>query len=178
MEQISLDLSCSQKPPQELYYLDDKAKLSYVEAFIMEVQRCASVLPLAIPHAVTSDDVVFHGYRMPKDTPVLFNLDSVLKDPDIFENPLQFNPERFIDADGNLFWPKEFIPFGIGRRSCLGKPVAKMELFLFLTAMIKQLDFVLPEGESKPDLVGITGLNHAPKPFKVRAIDRISKKGK
>ena len=174
---IKLQSDIDNKIPDNRFpCLEDKAKLPYVEAFIMEVQRCASVVPLAIPHAVTSDDVVFHGYRIPKDTPVLFNLDSVLKDPGIFENPLQFNPERFIDADGNVFRPKEFIPFGIGRRICLGEAVAKMELFLFLTAMIKQFDFVLPEGESVPDLEGITGLTHAPKPFKCRAIDRISKK--
>ena len=161
-------------PDNCLPCMDDKAKLPYVEAFIMEVQRCANVVPLAVPHAVTSDDVVFNGYKIPKNTPILLNLDSVLKDPDIFENPLQFNPERFIDADGNVFRPKEFIPFGIGWRSCLGEPVAKMELFLFLTAMIKQFDFVLPEGQSEPDMEGVLGLTHAPKPFKVRAIKRIS----
>ena len=76
----------------------------------MEVQRCTNIAPLAIPHVVTRDDVVFQGYRIPKDIPVVFNLDSVLKDPDIFENPSQFNPGRFTDADGNVFRPKEFIP--------------------------------------------------------------------
>ena len=104
--------------------LEDKQKLPYVEAFIMEVLRCANIAPLAVPHAVTNDDVMFHGYKIPKDTPILFNLDSVLKDPDIFENPEQFNPERFIDANGKVFRPKEFIPFGIGRRICLGESVA------------------------------------------------------
>ena len=160
-------------PDNRFPRLEDKAKLPYVEAFIMEVLRCANIAPLAVPHTVTSDNVVFHGYRLPMDTPIIFNLDSVLKDPDIFENPLQFNPERFIDADGKVFRPKEFIPFGIGRRICLGEAVAKMELFLFLTSMIKHFDFVLPEGESKPDLEGVLGLTHAPKPFKVRAIERV-----
>ena len=154
--------------------LEDKAKLPYVEAFIMEVLRCANIAPLAAPHAVTSDDVVFHGYKIPKDTPIIFNLDSVLKDSDIFENPLQFNPGRFIDDDGKVFRPKEFIPFGIGRRICLGEAVAKMELFLFLTAMIKQFDFVLPDDQSEPDMEGILGTTHAPKPFKVKAIQRSS----
>ena len=161
-------------PENRATRLDDKAKLPYVEAFIMEVLRCANIAPLAAPHAVTSDDVVFHGYKIPKDTPIIFNinLDSVLKDADIFENPLQFNPERFIDNDGNVFRPKEFIPFGIGRRNCLGEAVAKMELFLFMTAMIKQFDFVLPDDQSEPDLEGDFGIIHAPKPFKVRAIQR------
>ena len=147
--------------------LEDKAKLPYVEAFIMEVQRFAEIVPLAVPHAVTNDDVVFHGYKFPKNKQILFNLDSVLKDPDIFENPEQFNPERFLDADGMVFRPKEFIPFGIGRRICLGRAVAKMELFLYLTTMIKG-----PEGQSEPDMEGALGVTYAPKPFKVRAIPR------
>ena len=79
--------------------LEDKPKLPHVSAFIMEVLRCANIVPLAVPHAATSDDMVLHGYKIPRDTPILFNLDSVLKDPVIFENPEQFNPDRFIDAD-------------------------------------------------------------------------------
>ena len=159
-------------PSNRVPSLEDKAKLPYVEAFIMEVLRCANIAPLAVPHAVTNEDVVFHGYRIPKDTPILLNLDSVLTDADIFENPSQFNPERFLDSDGKVFRPKEFIPFGIGRRICLGEAVAKMELFLFLTAMIKQFDFVLPDGQSGPDMEGVLGITHAPKPFKVRFIPR------
>ena len=161
-------------PRDRLPRLEDKAKLPYVEAFIMEVLRCANIVPLAVPHAVTTDNVVLHGYKIPKDTPIIFNLDSVLKDPDVFENPLQFNPERFIDEDGKVFRPKEFIPFGIGRRICIGKAVAKMNLFLFLTAMIKQFDFMLPDGQSEPDMEGVLGVTYAPKPFKVRAIPRIT----
>ena len=163
-------------PDNHFPRLEDKANLPYVEAFILEVLRYANIAPLGVPHAVTTDDVVFQGYRIPKDTPVLFNLDSVLKDPQLFENPLQFNPGRFIGDDGKVFRPKEFIPFGIGRRICLGKAVAKMELFLFLAAMIKQFDFVLPEGVSEPDLEGVLSDTYAPKPFKVRAIQRFSKK--
>ena len=159
-------------PENHVPRLEDKAKLPYVEAFIMEVLRCANIAPLAVPHAVTNDDVAFRGYKIPKDTPILLNLDSVLKDPDIFENPEQFNPERFLDSDGKVFWPKEFIPFGIGRRICLGEAVAKMELFLFLTAMIKQFDFVLPNGHSEPGMKGVLGGTYAPKPFKVKAIPR------
>ena len=160
-------------PKSRVPRLEDKAKLPYVEAFIMEVLRCANIAPLAVPHAVTTDDVVFHGYKIPQDTPIIFNLDSVLKDPDVFENPSHFNPERFFDRDRKVFRPKEFIPFGIGRRICLGRAVAKLELFLFLTAIIKQFDFVLPDGQSEPDMEGVLGITYAPKQFKVRAISRL-----
>lgn len=153
-------------------HLGDMAKLPYVEAFIMEVLRCADIAPLAVPHCVMENDVLFEGYRIPKDTPIMFNLDSVLKDPHIFENPHEFNPERFLDAEGTLVRPKEFIPFGIGRRVCLGEAVAKMELFLFLTSLIKYFDFEFPDDNAEPDFVGVLGITRAPKPFEIRATRR------
>ena len=159
----------------ELPRLDDMAKLPYVEAFILELLRFTNVAPLAIPHALsTESDIVFEGYRIPQNASIIFNLDSVLKDPDVFVNPEQFNPDRFLDASGNVVKPKEFIAFGIGRRVCLGEAVAKMELFLFLTTIIKQFDFVLPDGEPQPSLEGTLGVTFSPQPYKVCMVERIS----
>lgn len=153
--------------------LGDKARLPYVEAFIMEVLRVANIAPLALPHSVTGDnDVIFEGYRIPTNCSILLNLDSVLQDPQFFGNPEEFNPARFIDSDGNIVRPKEFIPFGIGRRVCLGEAVAKMELFLFLTTMIKYFNFILPEGAAELDFEGVLGVTNAPKPYKIRAVSR------
>ena len=159
----------------ELPRLDDMAKLPYIEAFIMELLRCVNVAPLAVPHALaTESDILFEGYTIPNKASIIFNLDSVLKDPDVFVNPEQFNPDRFLDAAGNIVKPKEFIAFGIGRRVCLGEAVAKMELFLFLTSIIKQFDFVLPIDEPEPSLEGILGITYSPQPYKVRMVERIS----
>ena len=159
----------------ELPRLDDMTKLPYVEAFIMELLRLANVAPIAIPHGlITESDILFEGYTIPQKASIIFNLDSVLKDPDVFVNPEQFNPDRFLDAAGNVVKPKELIPFGIGRRVCLGEAVAKMELFLFLTTIIKQFDFVLPDDEPQPSLEGTLGITFSPKPYKVCMVERLS----
>lgn len=153
--------------------LTDKARLPYVEAFIMEVLRFSNVVPMSVPHAVIGDmDIIFEGYRIPKGTVIMFNLDSVLFDPEIFNNPKEFNPERFLDANGDVMRPKELIPFGIGRRVCLGESVARMELFLYLTALLKIFDFLPPEGRSPPQLEGVLGITYAPCTFEIRAISR------
>lgn len=152
--------------------LDDRTKLPYVDAFIMEVLRCADVGPFAVPHSLTTDkDVIFEGYTIPKNATIILNLDSVLQDPAVFENPSKFNPERYFGSEGDIIRPKELIPFGIGRRVCLGESVARMELFLYLTTMLKRFSF-LPENESAPDMEGTLGLTYSPKPFKVRAVER------
>ena len=153
--------------------LADKSRLPYVEAFILEVLRFADIAPLSVPHAVVDDrDIEFEGYRIPKGTTVMFNLDSVLMDPAIFNNPKEFNPDRFLDDKGEVIRQKELIPFGIGRRVCLGESVARMELFLYLTTLLKKFDFLLPEGTSPPSMEGILGVTYAPRTFKVRAVER------
>ena len=154
--------------------LDDKAKLPYVEAFIMETLRFANIVPLAVPHAVVDDrDIEFEGYRIPKGTSVIFNLDSVLFDPAKFNNPMEFSPDRFLDGNGEVVRQKEWISFGIGRRVCLGELVAKMELFLYLTTLLKNFDFLLPEGSSPPSTEGELGIAYAPFSFEVRAVERL-----
>ncbi|KAK7500084.1 hypothetical protein BaRGS_00008631 [Batillaria attramentaria] len=149
----------------------DKPELTYLEATIMEVLRRANVVPFALQHGL-SRDVTFHGYTIPKDAVVLPFQETALSDPEMWEEPTAFRPERFIGADGKLLKPDPFIPFGIGRRVCLGEPLARMELFLYLATMIQHFRFLPPEDGQLPSLEGILALTHSPKPFMVRAIPR------
>ena len=154
--------------------LKDKCKLPYIEAFILETLRFANIVPLAVPHATIEDrDLIFDGFRIPKGTTVMFNLDSVLFDPNIFENPTEFNPNCFLDEHGGVIQQKELIPFGIGRRKCIGESMAKMEMFLYLTTLLKTFDFLPPDGEPPPDVNGgILGVSYSPCAFEVRAVRR------
>ena len=152
--------------------LADKKALPYVEAFIMEVLRFTNVAPLAVPHATLEADVTFEGYSIPKDTSVIFNLDSIFFDPDVFKDPGKFYPERFLDRFGNVLKIKEFVPFGLGRRVCLGEAVARMELFLFLTSLIREFDFLPADETMVPKVQGVLGITYSPHPFKLRAVKR------
>ena len=156
------------RPPS----LDDKTNLPYAEAFIMEVQRFASVVPLSVPHCTLEDNVTFEGYSVPKNTSLILNLDSIFQDHRVFDQPKIFNPERFLDGSGNVLRPKALIPFGIGRRVCLGEAVARMELFLFITTMVKEFEFLPVESGDIPKLEGVVGIIHAPNPFKCRIVRR------
>ena len=118
-------------PTARLPCLDDKFKLPFVEAFIAEVLRCANILPLGGPRSdIDGNDAYLEGYLIPKDAAIMFDYDSIFMDPDIFEHPETFNPDRFLDASGEFVAPKEFVPFSIGRRHCIGMQLAKWELFL------------------------------------------------
>ncbi|XP_025098705.1 cytochrome P450 2U1-like [Pomacea canaliculata] len=149
----------------------DRPELTYVEATIMEVLRLADIAPFSVQHGL-EEDVEFMGYKLPKGTVIIPNLESVLHDPDIWDEPLAFRPERFLDASGKLIKPEEFIPFSMGRRVCLGKAMARTELFLYLTAMIQRFRFLPPETGELPSLKGIFGMAISPNCYKVRAVSR------
>ncbi|XP_070228130.1 cytochrome P450 2U1 isoform X2 [Bos mutus] len=109
---------------------------------------------------------VLQGFTIPKGTIILPNLWSVHRDPAIWEKPNDFYPDRFLDDQGQLIKKETFIPFGIGKRVCMGEQLAKMELFLMFVSLMQSFTFVLPK-DSKPILTGKYGLTLAPHPFNI-----------
>ncbi|XP_076439979.1 cytochrome P450 2J5-like [Babylonia areolata] len=151
--------------------LQDKLDLPYLEATIMEVQRKVNIVPFGILRSV-SQDFVFHDYLIPKDAVIMPLMESALSDDQMWGDPEAFRPERFLDGSGKCIHPAQFIPFSLGRRMCLGESLAKMELFLFLSAMIQRFIFLPPEDGTLPSLQGILGITVGNQPFKMRALPR------
>lgn len=135
-----------ERPPR----WDDQKDLPYCLAAVHETQRIANLLPY-LPHA-TAADVHFRDYFIPKGTTVIPLLSSVLNDETQWETPKQFNPNHFLDADGNFLKKDAFYPFSKGRRVCAGESLARMELFLFITGMLQKFTFTPPPGVSTEDL--------------------------
>ena len=149
--------------------LDDKPRLPYVHATTLEALRIANVAPLAVPHS-PSREFIIRSYLFPQNCTVMINLNSVLKDRNIWKDPEVFRPERFLSEDQTeVVIPKEFIPFSLGPRSCLGETLARSELFLLTTILFQNFKFY-PETEGDiPSIDGNIGLTWSPKPFKVIA---------
>ncbi|KAM5152701.1 cytochrome P450 2K1-like [Mantella aurantiaca] len=130
---------------------DDRRNMPYTEAVIHEIQRFANILPLNISHT-TPSDVYFRGYCIPKSTDVIPFLTSVLYDKTQWETPDQFNPNHFLDEAGKFVKRDAFMPFSAGRRVCVGKSLAKMELFLFFTGLLHTFTFYPPPEVSREDI--------------------------
>ncbi|XP_035661944.1 cytochrome P450 2U1-like [Branchiostoma floridae] len=138
-----------------------RSQLPYTEATIMEIQRIRAIVPVT-PHA-PNEDTTFRGYDIPAGTQVLPNLWSAHMDPEFWPDPEKFDPRRFLDSDGKVVTrPESFMPFSTGRRVCLGEQLAKMELFLLFSSLLKHFTLKLPEGAAAPSTDGIMGFFYVP----------------
>ncbi|XP_075197730.1 putative inactive cytochrome P450 2G1, partial [Anomaloglossus baeobatrachus] len=117
-------------------------------------------------------DVTFRGYFIPKGATVITLIHSALRDKDYFEKPEEFYPEHFLDSAGNFKKNEAFIPFSIGKRSCAGETLAKMEIFIFFTSLLQNFTFLPPAG-AKLDLTPAMGSTNAPQPYEICAVSRI-----
>ena len=107
---------------------------AYVTATIQETLRRRPVLPNVAPRLVKKP-VTVGGWDYPPDVALVGNAYLVHHDPEIYDSPYEFRPERFLDqSPGTYTW----IPFGGGRRRCLGASFAQLEMKLVLRAVLGQ----------------------------------------
>jgi cytochrome P450 len=104
----------------------------YLTATIQETLRRRPVLPNAAPRLV-KQPVEIGGWEYPPGICLVANAYLIHHDPEIYEDPYAFEPERFVDEPpGTYTW----IPFGGGRRRCLGASFAMLEMKVVLRAVL------------------------------------------
>ncbi|CAI9262936.1 unnamed protein product [Lactuca saligna] len=117
--------------------------LPYLQAIIKETLRLHAPIPFLVPRKA-AHDTDFMGYHILKDTQLFVNAWAIGRDPECWENPNSFEPERFlgskVDYRGQHF---ELIPFGGGRRMCVGVPLAHRVLHLVLGSLLHEFDWEL-----------------------------------
>ncbi|XP_076124065.1 cytochrome P450 2F2-like [Alosa pseudoharengus] len=145
---------------------EDRHRMPYTQAVVHETQRAASTLPLSVFHCTTKDTELT-GYQIPKGTLVIQNLSSVLHEETQWKFPHSFNPNNFLNEQGEFEKPPAFMPFSIGPRTCLGEGLARMELFLILVTLLRRFQFIWPEDAGEPDFTPVFGVTQAPKPYKM-----------
>ncbi|KAM4709773.1 cytochrome P450 2G1-like [Discoglossus pictus] len=152
--------------------LKDRNQMPYTDAVIHEIQRFSDLLPMGVPRKVTQD-VEFRGYTIPKGTNVFPMLCSVLKDPTCFSQPEEFNPNNFLDENGEFKKNDAFMPFSTGKRNCLGEALVRMQVFLFLVTILQNFNLKSPVPPEELDIKpNVSGLGNLPKPYKLAFIPR------
>ncbi|XP_010478790.1 PREDICTED: cytochrome P450 76C4-like [Camelina sativa] len=130
----------------------DISKLPYLQAVIKETFRLHPAAPFLLPRKAETD-VEILGFPVLKESQVLVNVWAIGRDPKLWENPTQFEPERFlgkeIDVKGTDY---DLTPFGAGRRICPGLPLALKIVPLMLASLLCAFEWKLPNGVSSADL--------------------------
>jgi len=127
---------------------EDLQKLRYLKCVVLEGLRRHPPGHFVLPHAV-KEDVVLNGYLVPKNGTVNFLLAEMGWDPRVWEDPMEFKPERFLkDETFDITGSKEIkmMPFGAGRRICPGLNLALLHLEYFVANLVWNFDWKLPEG--------------------------------
>ncbi|XP_031403859.1 licodione synthase-like [Punica granatum] len=122
----------------------DTPNLPYIQAIIKETFRFHPPIPMVTRKAV--EEAVINGYRIPAGSLLFINNWAIGRDPEVWERPMEFYPERFLgkteseamDVKGHNY---ELLPFGSGRRACPGISLAMLELPVTLAAMIQCFDW-------------------------------------
>ncbi|XP_026451579.1 geraniol 8-hydroxylase-like [Papaver somniferum] len=161
----------------------DMENLPYLHAVIQETLRLHPPAPLSIPRNVIKD-IEVTGYLIPKGTQVWVNIWGIGRDPTTWEDPLSFNPERFLNSNieyhGQNF---EYLPFGAGRRICPGLPLGPIMLHLVLGSLVQSFDWslgkaIIPETQDMDEKIKVTSRRASPLkviPTQCKSILHISK---
>ncbi|XP_030587496.1 cytochrome P450 2B4-like [Archocentrus centrarchus] len=152
---------------------EDRQNMPYMQAVIHEIQRVANTVPLSVFHCTTGDTELM-GYSIPKGTLVIENLTSVLNEEGQWKFPHEFNPENFLNDQGEFVKPESFMPFSAGPRICLGEGLARMELFLIMVTLLRKFKFIWPEDAGEPDFTPVYGVTLTPKPYHIKVQLRTS----
>ncbi|XP_073299756.1 cytochrome P450 83B1-like [Primulina huaijiensis] len=131
---------------------DDIQNLPYLKAIIKETLRLFPPTPLSVPRE-TIQDCTIDGYDIPAKTMVYVNVHAIGLDPEYWENPTEFMPERFlnstIDYKGHDFG---LLPFGSGRRGCPGMNLGIATVEIGIANLLYSFDWELPRGMKKEDV--------------------------
>ncbi|XP_002510136.2 cytochrome P450 81C13 [Ricinus communis] len=127
----------------------DLVKLPYLRCVVNETLRLYPPGPLMLPH-LSSEICTVGGFEIQKGTLLMVNLWAMHRDPNVWEEPTEFKPERF-EGDLSEEHAFKFMPFGMGRRACPGAGMGTRMVSLALGALIQSFEWE-KDGLEKVDM--------------------------
>jgi cytochrome P450 len=142
------------------------AQLPYLNAVCQEALRIYPITPTSFVR-VLRQPMTLAGYDFEAGTALMPATYIIHQRADIYPEPRQFRPERFLERQ---YAPHEYFPFGGGHRRCIGSALAMMELKLGITTLLQDFEFELPNPKPlRPARRGLTLAPPASMKIKVKA---------
>lgn len=144
--------------PDRLPTYEDQKDLKYLNAVILELMRWKHFAPFGLPH-MTLEDTTCLGYNIPKGAQVMVNFHASGMDKTAWKRPEEWRPERWLEEeadlqhsflDGEIKKTREsykFIPFGIGKRMCVGYGLGRVVMWLKVATHLHCFKFESASGK-------------------------------
>ncbi|CAG7691931.1 unnamed protein product [Allacma fusca] len=149
----------------------DKISMPYTEATTWEIMRCTCLVPIAIRTALR-DGLQINGVTLKKETMVGINLVSIHYSEELWEDPQSFRPERFLNEKMELVNLHKIIPFGFGKRACIGDWMAKSTFFTFFVTCLQNFTFEKVPWLPEPSTKTYSGIAQYPMQFSALVKER------
>ncbi|XP_030635435.1 cytochrome P450 3A27-like isoform X1 [Chanos chanos] len=167
--QEEIDHTFPNKAPVEY---DKMMQMEYLDAALNESLRLYPVVPRL--ERVCKKTVEINGVTIPKETVVMVPTFALHRDPEIWTNPEDFNPDRFSKENKESIDPYTYMPFGAGPRNCIGMRFALVSMKLAIVEILQRFDIhVCPETKVPLEL-DVQGLLAPKHPIKLKLSPRIT----
>ncbi|PVF92916.1 cytochrome P450 [Serendipita vermifera] len=130
----------------------DRPRLPYADAAWKENSRWIAPVPLSLAHLNREEDV-YNGMRIPKNSKIFPNVSAMLRDPEIFDEPERYQPERWLESHNPKAksLPDVHAIYGFGLRICPGRYLAERVGFTFAMSVLAAYDIVPVQGTKAPN---------------------------
>ncbi|PAV78726.1 hypothetical protein WR25_19871 [Diploscapter pachys] len=143
---------------------NDKLKTPYFNATIHEIQRLGNIVTLNL-FRQAAEDVEIGGVIIRKGQTVTAQIGNILSDERYFADPDKFNPDRYL-SDEKL--ESQTIPFGIGKRACLGESLARAELYLIVGNLVQRYKLETVDKIPSENSLNVSSIARKPEKFYIR----------
>ena len=118
---------------------DDVTEMKYLQKVMQETLRLYAIIPCVTRYCTEEVHIKEANVTIPMGANLLIPMFLINRDPDIWEKPSEFDPDRF-EGKGNEFTSAKlgFFPFGYGSRTCIGNTLAQMESAVFICLLLRR----------------------------------------
>ncbi|KAF8848659.1 cytochrome P450 [Acephala macrosclerotiorum] len=148
---------------------DDWKALPIVERIVYETLRFHPAVPNGVPHRTSKEDVYCDMY-IPKSSVVIANAWAMLHDPDVYKDPVKFNPDRFLPtSESGAGEPIPVGHFGFGRRVCPGQHLGFASVWIVVATILAKFSISPAKDKDGKDIIPkmefTAGITSHPVPF-------------
>lgn len=135
---------------------EDITKLTYAKQVINEGMRLYPPAYVVGREPIEEDEIL--GTKIPKKSIMLVSIMAAHRNPEVWENPDVFDPDRFLPERAKAIPKFAYMPFGAGPRMCIGNHFAIMEMQLVLALLARDFEFEYMGKKTPPDYLPLVTL--------------------